>query len=404
MINVSQAFHRTSANPVDDTMALTKAQMLTVNDNLMPDYYFTICQDDGYIYLYDKSATASASTGKFKKFEGGGSGGGGGTSEPTIINKTLTAAGWSNKQQTINFNGYDVDLGGVMGVPTSATAAQEEAYSEAIINVVSQSGTSFTFSCENVPEIDLPVTLYAGGGGAGGGTADFPAGGTTGQALVKASNADNDVEWGTINSIPDGGTEGQVLAKHSATDKDVEWVDQIDTQKEIKNDGTVVTDRDTINFTDFDISDDSTNEETDIKAHRLTSAEMADIMSTLPGAPVRKKIYSPIEHEVGEWQEYIDGVLKQKPVYEKIITGTKSSTGNYSVSVPQNIDDMIIMYGTMKVANGDVISFGYYNGNPGDTCQAYYHPSDNIISVMGFGGTYKIILEYTKTTDEWETV
>ena len=77
-INVSQAFHRTSANPVDESMALTKAQMLTVNDNLMPAYYLTICQDDGYIYLYDKSATPSAQTGKFKKFEGGG---GGGTSD-----------------------------------------------------------------------------------------------------------------------------------------------------------------------------------------------------------------------------------------------------------------------------------------------------------------------------------
>ena len=40
-INVSQAFHRTSANPVDESMALTKAQMLAVNDNLMPAYYFT---------------------------------------------------------------------------------------------------------------------------------------------------------------------------------------------------------------------------------------------------------------------------------------------------------------------------------------------------------------------------
>ena len=71
-INVSQAFHRTSANPVDESMALTKAQMLTVNDNLMPAYYLTICQDDGFIYLYDKTATPSGTTGKFKKFEGGG--------------------------------------------------------------------------------------------------------------------------------------------------------------------------------------------------------------------------------------------------------------------------------------------------------------------------------------------
>ena len=71
-INVSQAFHRTSANPVDETMALTKAQMLTVNDNLMPAYYLTICQDDGFIYLYDKTATPNGTTGKFTQFSGGG--------------------------------------------------------------------------------------------------------------------------------------------------------------------------------------------------------------------------------------------------------------------------------------------------------------------------------------------
>lgn len=73
-INISQAFKRTSAQPIDETIALTKADMLTVNDNLMPAYYFTICQDDGKIYLYDKTATASATTGKFKEFSGGSGG------------------------------------------------------------------------------------------------------------------------------------------------------------------------------------------------------------------------------------------------------------------------------------------------------------------------------------------
>lgn len=70
-INVSQAFHRTSANPVDDTMALTQAEMLTVNDNLMPSKYLTVCQDDGYIYLYNKDNTVDPTTGRFRKFEGG---------------------------------------------------------------------------------------------------------------------------------------------------------------------------------------------------------------------------------------------------------------------------------------------------------------------------------------------
>ena len=71
MINVSQAFHRTSANPIDESLALTKAQMLTVNDNLMPSKYFTVCQDDGKIYLYDKTNEPDVETGRFREFEGG---------------------------------------------------------------------------------------------------------------------------------------------------------------------------------------------------------------------------------------------------------------------------------------------------------------------------------------------
>ena len=50
----------------------------------------------------------------------------------------------------------------------------------------------------------------------------------------------------------------------------------------IRNNGTTIADESALNFTDFDISDDSTNSETDIKAHRLTASEMAEIMSESP--------------------------------------------------------------------------------------------------------------------------
>ena len=53
----------------------------------------------------------------------------------------------------------------------------------------------------------------------------------------------------------------------------------------IKDNGTAVTQRPTMNMTDFDIADDNTNEETDIKPHRITSAEMSEICSPLPDAP-----------------------------------------------------------------------------------------------------------------------
>ena len=70
-IKVGQGFERTSSAPIDLSLTLTKAQMLAVQDSAMPDKYFTICQDDGGIYLYDKDATPNAETGKFSKLEGG---------------------------------------------------------------------------------------------------------------------------------------------------------------------------------------------------------------------------------------------------------------------------------------------------------------------------------------------
>ena len=69
-VNISESFHRTSTNPVDDTLTLTKSQMKAINDNVMPNKYFSICQDDGYIYLYDKSNSVDSTLGKFRKFEG----------------------------------------------------------------------------------------------------------------------------------------------------------------------------------------------------------------------------------------------------------------------------------------------------------------------------------------------
>ena len=70
-INLGSAFKRTSANPIDESLTLTKAQMLLVNDNLMPQKYLTVCLDDGAIYIYDKSVTPDAETGKFRVLETG---------------------------------------------------------------------------------------------------------------------------------------------------------------------------------------------------------------------------------------------------------------------------------------------------------------------------------------------
>lgn len=82
-----------------------------------------------------------------------------------VYSATILANGWdSNNRQTVAFTGYSVAMNGMIGMPSNVTAAQKLAYSTAVIRVYSASANSITFECENVPEIDLPVTIIVGGG------------------------------------------------------------------------------------------------------------------------------------------------------------------------------------------------------------------------------------------------
>ena len=59
-----------TASAVDKRIYLTKAEMLTAEDNFnLPDVYFAVCPDDGKLYLYNVNNIASAETGKFKQIE-----------------------------------------------------------------------------------------------------------------------------------------------------------------------------------------------------------------------------------------------------------------------------------------------------------------------------------------------
>lgn len=64
-INVSQSFKRTAGVPIDNDLILSKAQMLAMDDNSMPEKYFAVCKDDGKLYVYDKSAEPNSVTGKY---------------------------------------------------------------------------------------------------------------------------------------------------------------------------------------------------------------------------------------------------------------------------------------------------------------------------------------------------
>lgn len=65
-IDLAAGFEVGSQQPLDSRQHLTKAQMLAINDDIMPSNYFAVCVDDGLFYTYDKNNTPNAQTGKFR--------------------------------------------------------------------------------------------------------------------------------------------------------------------------------------------------------------------------------------------------------------------------------------------------------------------------------------------------
>ena len=72
-IPINSNFELGAPLPIDKKMTLTYEQMAEMNDNIMPSVYFTICIDDGCLYLYNKNNIKTAETGRFIKLIDAGS-------------------------------------------------------------------------------------------------------------------------------------------------------------------------------------------------------------------------------------------------------------------------------------------------------------------------------------------
>ena len=66
-IQLPQGLQINAKQPVDTRLLLSKAAMLSQDDNVMPVKYLAVCVDDGKLYLYDKNNEVDAETGKFRE-------------------------------------------------------------------------------------------------------------------------------------------------------------------------------------------------------------------------------------------------------------------------------------------------------------------------------------------------
>lgn len=70
-ISINTGFSLGAAVPIDTRAYLTKAEMLTIDENIYTDYFLTVCADDGFVYMFNKNAEElDPETGKFKLFAG----------------------------------------------------------------------------------------------------------------------------------------------------------------------------------------------------------------------------------------------------------------------------------------------------------------------------------------------
>lgn len=170
-----------------------------------------------------------------------------------------------------------------------------------------------------------------------------------------------------------------------------------------------MTQRAGINFTDFDITDNETNNEIDISTHRLTDAELAEICSPLPGSISNLPVLfdeTSAEYVIGLYKR-ADG--KVKPVYRKEKIGTTTGADNSSMNLSiSNIETITNFNAYIQSKNNNNWYPNNYNYsdykffcNVGQDGVAYYYKYGTSSGYFDYANL-KFIAEYTKTTDEWK--
>ncbi len=171
----------------------------------------------------------------------------------------------------------------------------------------------------------------------------------------------------------------------------------------ITDNSSPITDRDTLNLIDFDITDDSTNQVTDINPHLLTTAELDEIMSGVPnGYGDMPVLYDErgTEYVVGKYVK-ADGTIKN--IYQRTYIITTGSAEGW-FDVPHNITNFekaVSLDGIIIDVNGTDWLIGCWRNNE---VYATIVMTDSLIRVyMSGANAFKnrpcyVTAKYLKTT------
>lgn len=171
----------------------------------------------------------------------------------------------------------------------------------------------------------------------------------------------------------------------------------------IQDDGTDMTSRDALNFVGMEVDDNSEDGSTDVSEHRLTSAEISEIMGGIPNPQPRYPVIFDergTEYKVG-WYILANGT--KKPVYEKVVD-FGALPNNTSKSVAHNIsniDNIISINGSASTGSyWKPIPFG--PGSVSWMIETSVNTTNVIIETNQNWSEYTktyVTLRYTKTTD-----
>lgn len=172
----------------------------------------------------------------------------------------------------------------------------------------------------------------------------------------------------------------------------------------IQDDGVDMTARDNLNFVGMEVDDNSEDGSTDVAEHRLTSAEISEMMGGIPNPTPRYPILFDergTEYVVG-WYILSNGT--KKPMYERdfLTTLPNSNTLVDMFSASDHIEKCHFVEGYFNDGNGYNVPIDRQDSGNYQVDISVKDDGTKIYFGVGTGAkgkSVKLKLHYTKTTD-----